>query len=183
MRSKRIWRLLVVVAAVMLLGSACGDDDDAEDVANDILSDFDEEFTDLSDLTDVDEAFSEFSDFSDFSDFGGVTDVCGEVDSGDGIEVGDNVDGEIEEPGDVVAFELSGGGDTVEIAADTAGDSGFDPVLTVCDSDGNEVARDDDGGGYPNSLISDFDAEDGEDFLVVVSGFTASTGEFELSIS
>ena len=63
-------------------------------------------------------------------------------------------------------------------------DEQFDPFTTVCDSDGNEVVTDDDSGPEAlDSLIEDFEAEDGEDYLIAVTGFGGSTGEFELSVS
>ena len=183
-RTMKVWRIggLAVSAILILSLTACGDDDDVEDAfdaAEDLASDFDE--SDFSDLSDFGSDFSDFSDFGSDFDFGGVTDACAEADGGDDISTGDSVDGEIEDSQEVVSYQFTGGGDTIDVAVDQADDSQLDPIVTICDSDGEEVARDDDGGGFPNSLISDFDADDGEDYLIVVSAF-AGTGEYELAI-
>lgn len=187
---------------VDLIGDAAAAADDGdEDEANDVLDelgDLDGEFNDAAaDLDidcsgddgggdddtddDTDDSTDEFTDGD--SDSPGVSrPVCNEVSSGDEIEIGDTVDESIDDEGDVVAFELAGDGSTVDIAADQA-DGSFDPVLTICDADGEELEDDDDGGGFPNAAIEGFDAEDGEDYLIVVYGFGDSTGDFELEVS
>jgi hypothetical protein len=79
----------------------------------------------------------------------------------------------------VAQFDFVGQGRTVLISAVAV--EGFDPLLTVRDAGGQEIASDDDGGGIRNSLLV-IELDDGVNYRIDVEGFSGRAGDFELSV-
>ncbi len=96
------------------------------------------------------------------------------------IAYGETVEGALTEDVLSVEYTFSGtAGDVVTIAMN--GD--FDTLLTLQDSDGGEIARDDDGGEGTNSLIEGFELPATGSYTIVASSFGGSrTGSYTLSL-
>jgi hypothetical protein len=167
------------------------DDDSFDELLSTDFSDFSDDFSDFSDFSDVSDFSDDFSDLSDlsdltddFTDFSDFTDGGDLVDEDIGpIEVGDSLDGFIDAgTRDLYTFEGSGAV-TIEVIGSFE-QGGLDPIVSVLDSSGTELGRDDDGNpqGQRNSLL-DITLDGGETYTIAVSGFTTSTGEYTVSVS
>ncbi len=74
-------------------------------------------------------------------------------------------------------------GQVISIAVTAAGDY-FDPVLSLRDGSGREIALDDDSGGDLNSLIAGFSLPTDDEYAIVVRSFNGrSGGPYTLSLT
>lgn len=75
-------------------------------------------------------------------------------------------------------------GDRVTIRLNKASGSGLDPYLELVAPSGARETYNDDGGGYPNSLISNWELRESGTYTIVASGWLgSSTGAYTLSFS
>jgi hypothetical protein len=99
------------------------------------------------------------------------------------IAVGENRKGTVNQSGgDVYTFSGTRG-QVVNISVTVDNSSSLDPYLRIYDPDNLLSVVDDDGGGYPNALLTYELPADGEYRLVVTSFGGMSSGEYTLAIS
>ncbi len=95
-------------------------------------------------------------------------------------EDGEVIPGTVPGPDDVdsITLELLAG-ERIQLSAES---DDFDTIITLFDPDGNEVARDDDGGDGFNSLL-DYSVEATGQHVAEVSSFLDGTGDFTLTLT
>ena len=98
------------------------------------------------------------------------------------IEYTQEVEGELTASTPSIDYLFSGEADDVVVISQTSDD--FDSYLYLLDSNGNELTRNDDGGGNSNSLIGPFTLPSTGSFTVRAGSYSGSgTGSFTLTIN
>jgi hypothetical protein len=109
------------------------------------------------------------------------------ITEGTAINIGDTVTGQINSGTPIVAYTFNGrAGDPVDIRL-IATSGNLDPLLIVLGPDGDEVARDDDGGEGRNSLLENFTLPADGTYTILATRFRQETGTseggFELALT
>lgn len=115
------------------------------------------------------------------ADQGGAAETEGTPSDGDGTEVlreGSVVTGEVGD-GDTARFQLEGSGN--EVAIEVEGLDDFDPVVSLFDESGDQLASDDDSGVDSDSQLVYF-LGSGDGYGIEVTGYGDTGGEFRLSV-
>ncbi len=97
------------------------------------------------------------------------------------VEMGQSLAGDLESPGVPAAFSLEGrSGDIVSITVESLE---FDPLVTLQNSSGADIATDDDSAGNLNARIANFQLPDTGTYLILVSSLSRSArGSFVLTV-
>jgi uncharacterized protein YdeI (BOF family) len=95
------------------------------------------------------------------------------------IAYGETVEGELTEELQTGLYSFEGSaGDVVSIALNS---DDFDPLVILLDSEGNEIASDDDAGPGVYSLIEDFTLPADDTYTIMVDGYRGVNGDRSLS--
>ncbi|CAN5372185.1 hypothetical protein BH23ACT9_BH23ACT9_37020 [soil metagenome] len=81
-----------------------------------------------------------------------------------------------------ILYDYTGAAEQTIVITMRALDDTVDPLLTVLDPSGNEIGRDDDGGGFPNARLQLTLPADGT-YTIVAGVFGSRYGEFELTVA
>jgi len=183
--------LIAGLAALALVSAGCGGDDDGGEALSD--DEYAERFTEIcSGFYDEVLEVVEDSTVEGPDDFEGIAEVAQETqepaqeaaDELADLQPPDEIEDEAQELVDNFQERVDLLDDTLD-AAEGEDEDELQELTEQSDdlqAEFDELARNDDGPNFPNSLIEAFETEDGEDYVIVVSGFFGSTGRFEVMV-